>query len=74
VCVFATTVIFRAYDADRDGYLTQEELFEVLKLTVQGSMTDEQLRNVVEKTVSVADRDGDGKLSFVEFKLLCDPK
>ena len=54
VCVFATTVIFRAYDADRDGYLTQEELFEVLKLTVQGSMTDEQLRNVddfIEKNI-----------------------
>jgi len=37
-------------------------------------MTDEQLKNVVEKTVVQADRDGDGKLSFIEFKHLCDPK
>lgn len=46
----------------------------LLTIQVQGSMTDEQLRNVVQQTVHGADKDGDGKLSFVEFKRLCDPK
>lgn len=65
-------MVFRAFDTDRDGYLMRDEVSSVLKMMVQSTMTDEQLKNVVEKTVDQADKDKDGKLSFVEFKQLLD--
>lgn len=59
---------FRVYDIDRDGYLSVGELFIVLKMMVGSNLKDEQLQQIVDKTVMEADQDGDGKLSFEEFK------
>lgn len=59
---------FKVYDIDRDGYLSVGELFIVLKMMVGSNLKDEQLQQIVDKTVMEADQDGDGKLSFEEFK------
>ena len=52
---------------DRDGYISNGELFLVLKMMVGNNLKDGQLQQIVDKTIMEADKDGDGKLSFEEF-------
>mmetsp|Transcript_22570 Transcript_22570/g.38721 ORF Transcript_22570/g.38721 Transcript_22570/m.38721 type:complete len:179 (-) Transcript_22570:400-936(-) len=59
---------FKIYDVDEDGYISNGELFTVLKLMVGDNLNDTQLQQVVDKTIIEADKDRDGKLSFEEFK------
>lgn len=58
---------FDVYDLDADGYISNGELFLVLRMMSGDSMQAEQLQQVVDKTIRDADRDGDGRLSFDEF-------
>ncbi|KAF9509857.1 hypothetical protein BS47DRAFT_1377514 [Hydnum rufescens UP504] len=58
---------FKVYDVDRDGYISNGELFLVLKMMVGTNLKDSQLQQIVDKTIMEADKDGDGKLSFEEF-------
>jgi serine/threonine-protein phosphatase 2B regulatory subunit len=58
---------FRVYDIDRDGYISNGELFIVLKMMVGNNLKDIQLQQIVDKTIMEADQDGDGKISFEEF-------
>ena len=60
-------VAFKVYDMDRDGYISNGELFLVLKMMVGNNLKDGQLQQIVDKTIMEADKDGDGKLSFEEF-------
>jgi len=59
--------LFRVYDADDDGFISNGELFLVLKMMVGSNLTDIQLQNIVDKTIIEADEDKDGKLSYQEF-------
>ncbi|POY72945.1 calcineurin family phosphoesterase [Rhodotorula taiwanensis] len=59
---------FKVYDMDRDGYISNGELYLVLKMMVGNNLKDQQLQQIVDKTMMEADQDGDGKLSFDEFK------
>ncbi|KAI9220917.1 calcineurin subunit B [Blastocladiella britannica] len=58
---------FKVYDMDRDGYISNGELFLVLKMMVGSNLKDHQLQQIVDKTIMEADMDGDGKISFEEF-------
>ncbi|KII96045.1 hypothetical protein PLICRDRAFT_35011 [Plicaturopsis crispa FD-325 SS-3] len=58
---------FKVYDVDRDGYISNGELFLVLKMMVGSNLKDQQLQQIVDKTIMEADQDHDGKLSFEEF-------
>jgi serine/threonine-protein phosphatase 2B regulatory subunit len=59
---------FQLYDIDDDGFITAQDLTEVLTLMVGRHLTPEQIRQIVVKTIDQADLlDGDGKLSFEEF-------
>uniref|UniRef100_A0A1I7VUZ7 Calcineurin subunit B type 1 n=1 Tax=Loa loa TaxID=7209 RepID=A0A1I7VUZ7_LOALO len=60
-------VAFRIYDMDRDGYISNGELFQVLKMMVGNNLKDNQLQQIVDKTILFHDKDGDGKISFDEF-------
>jgi len=62
-CNFA----FRIYDMDRDGFISNGELFQVLKMMVGNNLKDTQLQQIVDKTILFHDKDGDGKISFQEF-------
>jgi serine/threonine-protein phosphatase 2B regulatory subunit len=57
-------VAFRVYDMDRDGYISNGELFAVLKMMVGNNLKDTQLQQIVDKTIINADKDGDGKISY----------
>ncbi|KAG9015034.1 Calcineurin subunit B [Tulasnella sp. JGI-2019a] len=61
---------FKVYDIDRDGYISNGELFLVLKMMVGNNLKDSQLQQIVDKTIMEADRDGDGKLNFEEFTFM----
>ena len=61
------TVAFRIYDIDQDGFISNGELFQVLKTMVGNNLTDKQLQEIVDKTILYADKDGDGKISYDEF-------
>ncbi|RMY80738.1 hypothetical protein D0862_12607 [Hortaea werneckii] len=58
---------FKVYDIDRDGYISNGELFIVLKMMVGSNLKDQQLQQIVDKTIMEADQDHDGKISFEEF-------
>ncbi|KAL0077975.1 calcineurin subunit B [Phycomyces blakesleeanus] len=58
---------FKVYDIDRDGFISNGELFLVLKMMVGNNLKDNQLQQIVDKTIMEADKDKDGKVSFEEF-------
>ncbi|KRX23761.1 Calcineurin subunit B type 1 [Trichinella nelsoni] len=58
---------FKIYDMDRDGFISNGELFEVLKMMVGNNLKNTQLQQIVDKTILFHDKDGDGKISFEEF-------
>jgi len=61
---------FKVYDMDRDGFISNGELFLVLKMMVGNNLKDQQLQQIVDKTILEADQNGDGKLDFDEFKAM----
>ena len=61
------SVAFKIYDMDKDGYISNGELYQVLKMMVGNNLKDHQLQQIVDKTIIHADTDGDGKISFEEF-------
>jgi len=58
---------FAIYDLDGDGFISNGELFSVLKMMVGNNLNDIQLQQLVDRTVIKADEDFDGKLSYDEF-------
>lgn len=65
---------FKIYDIDRDGFIGNGELFIVMKMMVGKNVQDEDLQQIVDKTIMEADKDGDGRLCFEEFKQAVDSK
>merc|ERR1712038_527907 len=58
---------FRIYDIDNDGFVSNGELFQVLKMMVGNNLKETQLQQIVDKTILLYDKDNDGKISFDEF-------
>lgn len=56
------------YDIDGDGFISNGELFQVLKMMVGSNLNDIQLQQIVDKTILEGDQDKDGRISFDEFK------
>lgn len=65
---------FKIYDIDRDGFIGNGELFIVMKMMVGKNLKDEELQQIVDKTIIEADGDGDGRLLFAEFRNAVDLK
>ncbi|EFC38422.1 predicted protein [Naegleria gruberi] len=64
---------FRIYDFDKDGCISKEELYKLLEASlVENSLgiPQEQLSSLVDATFAEADTDGDGKISFEEYRVL----
>lgn len=64
----SSTVAFQVYDIDGDGFISNGELFQVLKMMVGDNLNDVQLQQIVDKTILEGDEDKDGRISFEEFK------
>lgn len=66
-CYHQTSVAFNIYDIDQDGFISNGELFQVLKTMVGSNLSEKQLQEIVDKTILYSDKDGDGKISYEEF-------
>ena len=55
---------FQIYDINNDGFISNGELFTVLKMMVGSNLNDIQLQQLVDRTIIKADKDMDGKISF----------
>lgn len=60
-------VAFNVYDLDKDGFISNGELFIVLRTMTGNQLTDMQLQQIVDRTIRDADADGDGRIGFDEF-------
>ncbi|XP_052830218.1 calcineurin subunit B type 1-like [Octopus bimaculoides] len=58
---------FNIYDIDKDGFISNSDLFHALKIMVGSNLEDVQLQQIVDKTMIYADTGGNGKISFEEF-------
>jgi len=59
--------LFSIYDLDGDGYISNSELFTVLKMMVGRNLKPHQLQQIVDKTILALDKDEDGMIDFNEF-------
>jgi serine/threonine-protein phosphatase 2B regulatory subunit len=59
--------MFRVYDFNNDGFISNGDLYKSLKVMVGNNLEDLQLQQLVDRTILQADADKDGKLSFEEF-------
>ncbi|CAD7945492.1 unnamed protein product [Amoebophrya sp. A120] len=59
---------FNIYDVNKDGFISNGDLFQVMKMMVGDNLTQEQLQQLVDRQMVQADKDYDGKLSYEEFK------
>lgn len=69
--------MFRSYDLDGSGTLSIDEVYNIFKITAttQGmNITEEELQNIVTETFKEMDENGDGQISFDEFKSAIDKK
>ena len=60
--------VFRLYDVDGDGSISEADLRSLLGLIVGSAMTPAAMSEVVARTLAAADADGDGRISFEDFE------
>jgi serine/threonine-protein phosphatase 2B regulatory subunit len=60
-------IAFQIYDINNDGYLSNGDLFNSLKMLVGDNLTDIQIQQLSDRTLIAADKDLDGKISYEEF-------
>lgn len=58
---------FDLMDTNADGFLTAEELTNMIKKCTGGEVTDEEIKICVDVIISGTDTNGDGKVDFNEF-------
>ncbi|XP_072164995.1 calcineurin B homologous protein 1-like [Diadema setosum] len=59
---------FKMYDVDSDGKIARDELLVLLHMMVGSNITEEQLSAIADRTITEADLDNDGQISFEEFE------
>ncbi|XP_069765793.1 calcineurin B homologous protein 2 [Narcine bancroftii] len=59
---------FELYDQDKDGKISRDELYQVLFMMMEAEVTEDQLDSIIDRTIQEADQDGDGAISFEEFR------
>lgn len=60
---------FKIFDIDNDGYISNGELFLVLKMMLGDNLSDEHLQDLVDRAIMEADVYNDHMISFEEFIL-----
>lgn len=58
---------FQFYDMNNDGYISNGDLFNCLKVLVGDNLTDIQIQQLTDRTIIEADQDSDGKIGYEEF-------
>ncbi|CAD5222755.1 unnamed protein product [Bursaphelenchus okinawaensis] len=58
---------FSMYDLNKNNYITKEEFKFILNMMVGSNITPDQLDSIADRTITEADTDKDGRISFEEF-------
>lgn len=64
-------VSFKIYDVDGDGYISRPELLNILKASLEQfvvEISEEDMQQLVDQTFKEVDINGDGLISFDEYK------
>ncbi|XP_023400195.2 calaxin-like isoform X1 [Loxodonta africana] len=65
-------VCFEVYYLNGDGYISREEIFDMLKNSLHQQSSEEEadegIKELVEITMKKMDYDNDGKISFADFE------
>ena len=56
-------ITFQIYDIKGDGFISNGNLFNCLKMLVGDNLTDVQIQQISDQTLIAADKDMDGKIS-----------
>ena len=56
-------ITFQIYDMKEDGFISNGNLFNCLKMLVGDNLTDVQIQQISDQTLIAADKDMDGKIS-----------
>lgn len=59
--------LFQAYDLDSTGFISPENLFDVLKAMEVPDCSMEMVHSIIEETAILTGHDNDGKLSFRDY-------
>lgn len=62
-CIFF--IFFRVFDSNGNGFIDREELRKVMQ-SLNESLSEEELDAMIKE----ADKNGDGQISFEEFKVM----
>ena len=62
-----TAAVFRIFDVDGDGYITESDVRFVLSLLCGTALSSAAADEIVRATIVGADRDGDGRISEDDF-------
>lgn len=60
--------LFEVYDLNKDGYVSNGDLFRVVRMMSGDNLSPVQLQQLVDRTIRDWDKDMDGRLNFDEFK------
>ncbi len=60
--------VFKIYDIDEDGFISNGDLFKILKIMIGNNLTNIQLQQLVDRTIIQTDFDQDGMISYEDFK------
>uniref|UniRef100_A0AAF5CVJ0 EF-hand domain-containing protein n=1 Tax=Strongyloides stercoralis TaxID=6248 RepID=A0AAF5CVJ0_STRER len=60
-------VSFSMFDLNKNGFITREEFKVILNMMVGNNITTDQLECIADRTITEADTNNDGKISFEEF-------
>jgi Ca2+-binding EF-hand superfamily protein len=55
------------YDVNGDGFISNGDLYKSLNMLVGENLTEIQIQQLVDRTIIMADKDLDGKISYDEF-------
>lgn len=58
---------FQIYDVDRDGKVSNKDLFETLRVMVGSNLSAIQVQQIVDRTFIEVDLDRDGYITFDDF-------
>lgn len=59
--------VFKKYDLNGDDYISNGDLFKMIKLVVKNTLGDVFIQQLVDRTILEADLERDSEISFEEF-------
>lgn len=63
-----TKFAFDVYDVNKDGIISNGDLFASLQIMVGNNLSTVQIQQLVDRTILQVDKNGDGMISFDEFR------